>query len=89
MSNKQDHIVATIQQYIETNILYDDIEIALTADLPLFEQRLIDSLQLIQIISFLQETFDVTMEPTELVLENFATIHSMAALVSSKIQNQS
>lgn len=50
-------IKAAIKHYIAEQFLYDRPEISLTDDFPLIEQRVIDSLQIVQLISFLQEQF--------------------------------
>ena len=70
-----------IQTFIRERFLYDRPEIALTPDLPLIEQRLIDSLQLMQLVQFLQERFGIEIDIMDLVIENFSSIDTMAAFV--------
>ncbi len=73
-----------IQAFIRERFLYDRPEAVLTPDLPLIEQRLIDSLQLMQLVQFLQERFSIEIDIMELVVENFATINAMAAFVEKQ-----
>lgn len=73
-----------IETFIRERFLYDRPEIALTHDLPLIEQRLIDSLQLMQLVQFLQERFGIFIDMMELVVENFTSIDTMAAFVDGK-----
>ena len=70
-----------IQTYIRERFLYDRPEVPLTPDLPLIEQRLIDSLQLMQLVQFLQERFGIEIDIMDLVVENFTSIDTMAAFV--------
>jgi acyl carrier protein len=75
-----------IKSYIRERFLYDRPEVVLTAELPLIEQRLIDSLQIMQLIQFLQEKFAITVDITDLVLENFTSIETIAAFVQRQKQ---
>lgn len=85
-STKQPHnwdqIANAIKQYITETILYDRPGIQLTNHFPLLEQGLIDSIQLLNLVLFLQERFGVTVKPEEMVPENFATIEALVALVT-------
>jgi acyl carrier protein len=73
-----------IKRYIAEQFLYDRPELTLTADFPLIQQQVIDSLQIIQLITFLQEHFDILFEIEDLVLENFSSIQAIAALVQKQ-----
>ncbi|MFZ4657046.1 MAG: acyl carrier protein [Caldilineaceae bacterium] len=76
-----DETKATIKQYITQEFLYDRPEVNLTDDFPVMQQRVIDSLQIIQLLSFLQEKFDLIFNAEDLTLENFASVNEVAALV--------
>jgi acyl carrier protein len=73
-----------IRAFISERFLYDRPEVMLTPDLPLIEQRLIDSLQLMQLVQFLQERFGIFIDIMDLVVENFASIDTMAAFVETQ-----
>lgn len=73
-----------IKAFILDRFLYDRPDFPLSGDLPLIEQRLIDSLQLMQLVQFLQERFEIWIDVTDLVAENFATIDTMAAFVQKQ-----
>lgn len=73
-----------IETFIRERFLYDRPETVLTPDLPLIEQRLIDSLQLMQLVQFIQERFGIWIQVTDLVAENFSTIAAMTALVQKQ-----
>ena len=73
-----------IKAYIYEQFLYDRPEVILTPELLLIEQRMIDSLQIVQLIQFLQEKFSIWIDVTDLVMENFASINSMTAFVEKQ-----
>lgn len=77
-----DQTALTIKQYITETILYDRPGLALTNHLPLLEQGLIDSIQLLNLVLFLQERFGITIRPEAMLPENFATVNALVALVN-------
>jgi acyl carrier protein len=71
----------TIKIFIHEQFLYDRPEVNLTPDLPLLEERLMDSLQLMQLVVFLEEKFALRIDITDLVIENFASINTISAFI--------
>jgi len=53
-------------------------------DFPIIEKGLVDSLGLFKIIAFLEDRFQVSVAPEEILFENFATIGAITQLVNSK-----
>jgi acyl carrier protein len=49
---------------------------------------LIDSIQLLNLVAFLQQRFGVSVRPEAMLPENFATVNALVALVhrSEKVQ---
>ena len=56
----------------------------LTADYPLIDSNLVDSLGIYQIVSFLEAKFGIEVLDEELDPANFGTIGGLVALVESK-----
>ena len=53
-------------------------------DEPLIENGVMTSLQTVEMVMFLEEEFDVTIEDEEFDEENFASVDSIATLVEGK-----
>ncbi|GMQ79952.1 MAG: hypothetical protein BMS9Abin03_407 [Thermodesulfobacteriota bacterium] len=51
------------------------------ASLNLFESNLISSLDVLDLISFVEETFNISMEDDDISMENFGSINDMVSLV--------
>jgi acyl carrier protein len=51
---------------------------------PLLESGIIDSLGMLDLVAFLEQTFNITVADDELIPENFADISRMAAFADSK-----
>lgn len=62
---------------------------SLTDDAALLDQGLIDSLGVLEIVSFIEEQFSVTLTDDDLVSESFSSIAAMAQMVSRKLESQS
>ena len=76
----------TLIAYIQENFMPQDIDAPLTADTLLIQSGLLDSLSIFKMITFIQTHFSIKIEPSEIALENFATIQAIAMLVESKQQ---
>lgn len=72
-----------ISTFISTEILRDSTRsIALTE--PLISSGLVDSFSLVDLALFIEETFDVRIDDTELTVDVFDTIEELAALISAR-----
>ena len=70
--------------YITDNLLYEELDDPLTADENLLESGLIDSLGIMKLVAFLEDEFNVSIPPEDLIIENFMTIGHMSAYLSKK-----
>lgn len=50
----------------------------------LFQQGIIDSMGYMEIVLFLEERFNIRMEPEEFLMENFASIQAIAHFAFSR-----
>ena len=81
MSQRQD-IEADVRRFVADQVL-DDADADVGPHAPLL-QGLLDSWALMQLISFLEERFDVSVEPDDVVDEHFGTASAVAAFVDAK-----
>jgi acyl carrier protein len=70
-----------ITRFIVEEVLDEDT--GLRSDQPLLT-GLLDSFGLMSLLSFIEETYDVTIPNNEVVTENFRTVEVLAAFVESK-----
>jgi acyl carrier protein len=56
----------------------------LSDDYELIDNGVLTSLQTVELVMFMEQEFDITVEDDELNEENFATVSSIAELVASK-----
>ena len=72
-----------IREFIASEIMFEEGASGLTDDTPLLG-GVIDSLGLMQLISFIEEEFDVTIDDAEVTADNFRTVGDIDHLVSEK-----
>jgi len=53
----------------------------------LLDQRLIDSLGLLEILTFIEETFEITVKDEDVKAENMGTIEAMAAYIKLSLDD--
>ena len=76
-------VISAVRDYITDELLQrNDLQIA--DDTALIEDGYLTSLQTVELIMFLEEQFDVEIDPTEVDEENFRTLNDIAALVERK-----
>jgi acyl carrier protein len=71
-----------IRNFIAENFLFGERE--LKDDEPLFESGIIDSLGLIKLIAFIEEKFNVSIDMSEIMIENFNTLDGIMETLKSR-----
>jgi acyl carrier protein len=77
-------IMQTISSYIATQILKQPKRVLLP-DEPLLSNGLVDSFSLVDISLFIEKTFNVYIDNTELNRETFDTLAQLTSLIQSRI----
>jgi len=72
-----------IKNFIIENFLFS--ERGLKDDEPLFESGIIDSLGLIKLIAFIEEKFKVSIDMSEIMIENFNTVNDIMETLKSRM----
>jgi len=60
----------------------------LTAELPLIENRVVDSMTLLRMVAWLESEFGIEIGDSEVVPRNFGSIERIARMVGSKLSGQ-
>jgi acyl carrier protein len=74
-----------IRNFISSELMFEDSSAALSDDTPLLA-GVIDSLGLMQLISFIEEEFDVAIDDGEVTATNFRTVGDIQRLIEQKVQ---
>lgn len=78
-----DQVLSNVEKYIATQILKQPNR-KIAADEPLLSSGLIDSFSLMDLALFVEDTFGVRIEDTELNANTFDNLTQLAALIESR-----
>ena len=74
-------IVESVTEFITQEIIHGSAGKDLDPDLSLLEEGILDSLGLQQLITFLEQKYDITVDDEDLMPENFESVNAIAALI--------
>lgn len=73
-----------IRQYILGNLLFTEDESALQDNDSFLDQGIIDSTGVLEIILFIEETFDIKVNDDEMLPANLDSVDNLAAFINRK-----
>lgn len=78
-------ITQALHDYITQEIAYERTNLLLSNDFNLIEQGVIDSMGILRVMNFIEEQFGLLLEPSDLLLENFATLAAMTTFIRTRL----
>lgn len=83
--NNLDVIVSTVKDFIMTEFLPGEDPNELTPATALMSGGILDSLATLRLVSFIEEQYNVQVEPHEMGAEYFDSLTEIAKLIQSKL----
>ena len=77
---------AEIKSFIVANFLFGDEGKGITDDQSFLESGVIDSTGLLELVSFIEQKYGITIGDRELVPENLDSLRNVSQLVARKLQ---
>jgi len=77
------NIADMVREFIIEEILFGESE-KLADDMSFYETGIIDSTGILEIISFIEKTFNIDVEDDELIPENFDNVQCIARFLERK-----
>lgn len=74
-----------IRQYVADNFLFSNDGYQLPDDASFLEEGVVDSTGVLELVMFVEETFNVTVGDEEIVPENFDSVSRLAAYIRRQI----
>ena len=84
MTVTEAQIISALRGYITDNFLYTRPNYVVGEDEHLMEKGVVDSMGMVELITFLQDEFGVEPADDEITEDNFATLRRIAAFVQRK-----
>ena len=73
-----------IKSYIVENFMFSDNGNELAEDASFLEEGIVDSTGVLELVMFVEETFNIAVEDQEIVPENFDSVGQLTAYVRRK-----
>lgn len=86
MEQTTNHAEEIIASYIAENILFRKNGYPYAPDDSFLENGIVDSVNVLELVMFVEEKFKVRVDDSEVVPENFDSVSRLAAYVCSKTQ---
>ena len=75
---------SVINDYISREIVQDPAILPLSNDTSLLKGGILDSLSLLRLVVFLQDRFQLTVDETDLLPENFDSVNAICAYLRAR-----
>lgn len=81
--SKMNEIIFKIKDFVVDNFLFGD-GAGLSNQTSFMEQGIVDSTGILELVEFISREFEITIDDTELLPENFDSIANVAAFIERK-----
>lgn len=81
-------IPVTLRDYIAKNILFAPDGFAYSDDDSFIENGILDSTGVVEVVSFIEDHFKISVEDVEITPQNFDSIANLAAYISGKLNHK-
>lgn len=73
-----------IRQYLAQNFLFSNNGLDLSNDASFLEEGIVDSTGVLEMVMFVEETFNIEVNDDEIVPDNFDSVNALAAFIARK-----
>lgn len=77
-------IEAQIRDFLARNVLFSDGTFPYDDDASFLEEGIIDSVAIMEVVFFVEETFAIAIEDHEIVPDNFDSVNKLTAFIRAK-----
>ncbi|WP_246340124.1 acyl carrier protein [Ancylobacter tetraedralis] len=81
-------VIPQLRKFLETESAAASSASTVLPDDDLLELGLIDSLTLLKLVSFLEQSFGISVFDEDLIKENFSTMNNIQIFITNKIENK-
>jgi len=74
-----------IRDYVAKNLLFSDNGFGYDDDDSFLQQGIVDSMGVLELVMFVEETFGVSVDDQDITPDNFDSVNKLAHYVQSKI----
>lgn len=79
------HVLEILTKYVSTDLLGEENAADLTADTPLLELGVLNSVETARLVAYIREAFGVRLPPAAMTAGNFRDLKAIATLVAAQL----
>lgn len=79
--------INAVKEFIIENFLFGEEE-QLKPDTDFFDKGIIDSTGVIELVSFIEETFDISVDDDELIPQNLSSLNNIDVFLQKKLSQK-
>ena len=79
--------ISVVKEFIIENFLFGEEE-QLQSDTDFFDKGIIDSTGVIELVDFLEESFNISVDDEELIPENLSSLQKIDVFLSKKLSQK-
>ena len=76
-----------LKDFIANNLLFSDNGFRYDDDASFLEEGIVDSIGVLELVAFVDESFDMEVEDHEVTPDNFDSVNKLAAYIQSKLNS--
>jgi len=76
---------ADLTQFILDNFLYGQDDGILGDDISFLEKGIIDSTGVLELVSFIEETYGISVDDEDLIPDNFDSLNKLSSFIAQKM----
>jgi acyl carrier protein len=77
-----------VREFILTEIMLGEATVEFTDETPILKDVIVDSLGLMQLVSFLEEEYGVEIEGVDVTLENLHSVTTIDRFIRARLEEQ-
>jgi acyl carrier protein len=81
-------IEAQIRKYVAQNLLFSDNGFEYDNDDSFLQEGIVDSVGVLELVLFVEETFGLTVDDQEITPDNFDSVNKLANYIRSKMNGR-
>jgi acyl carrier protein len=84
MSNNASEIESLLKKFIAENLLFSEKGFQYGNDVSFLAEGIIDSIGVMELVSYVGATFNITIDPQEVTPENFDSVSKLVSYIQRK-----
>jgi acyl carrier protein len=81
-------IEAQVRKYVAQNLLFSDNGFEYDDDVSFLQEGIVDSVGVLELVLFVEETFGVNVNDQEITPDNFDSVNKLANYIRSKVDGR-